>query len=94
MPVLVGASWAGRGRVSIPRSLLALLVAVAFQIGTNYANDYSDGVRGTDTAARIGPRRLVASGLAPAAASRTAAILWWASPPSPASCSRLLTRRG
>jgi 1,4-dihydroxy-2-naphthoate polyprenyltransferase len=75
VPVLVGASWAGRAAVSIPRSLLALLVAVAFQIGVNYANDYFDGVRGVDTAARIGPRRLVASGLAPARAVATAAIV-------------------
>ena len=75
VPVLVGASWAGRHAVSIPRSLLALLVAVAFQIGVNYANDYFDGVRGVDTAARMGPRRLVASGLAPARAVATAAIV-------------------
>jgi 1,4-dihydroxy-2-naphthoate polyprenyltransferase len=75
VPVLVGASWAGRGAVSIPRSLLALLVAVAFQIGVNYANDYFDGVSGVDTAARVGPRRLVASGLAPARAVATAAIV-------------------
>ncbi len=75
VPVLVGASWAGRAAVSIPRSLLALLVAVAFQIGVNYANDYFDGVRGVDTAARIGPRRLVASGLAPSRAVATAAIV-------------------
>ena len=52
--MLVGAAWAGRSAVSIPRSLLALVVAVALQIGVNYANDYFDGVRGVDTAARIG----------------------------------------
>jgi 1,4-dihydroxy-2-naphthoate polyprenyltransferase len=75
VPVLVGASWAGRNAVSIPRSLLALLVAVSFQIGVNYANDYFDGVRGVDTAARMGPRRLVASGLAPPRAVATAAIV-------------------
>jgi 1,4-dihydroxy-2-naphthoate octaprenyltransferase len=75
VPVLVGASWLGRNAVSIPRSLLALLVAVAFQIGVNYANDYFDGVRGVDTAARMGPRRLVASGLAPPRAVATAAIV-------------------
>jgi 1,4-dihydroxy-2-naphthoate polyprenyltransferase len=75
VPVLVGASWAGRSAVSIPRSLLALLVAVTFQIGVNYANDYFDGVRGVDTAARMGPRRLVASGLARPRAVATAAIV-------------------
>jgi len=75
VPVLVGASWAGRAAVSIPRSLLALLVAVALQIGVNYANDYFDGVGGVDTAARVGPRRLVASGLAPPRAVAAAAIV-------------------
>jgi len=75
VPVLVGASWAGRHAISIPRSLLALVVAVALQIAVNYANDYFDGVGGVDTAARMGPRRLVASGLAPARAVATAAII-------------------
>jgi len=42
---------------------LALIVSVALQVGVNYANDYSDGIRGTD-AARVGPLRLVGSGLA------------------------------
>lgn len=45
------------------RAVLALVVAVALQVGVNYANDYSDGVRGTDTE-RVGPTRLVASRLA------------------------------
>ena len=45
------------------RALLALAVAVALQIGVNYANDYSDGVRGTDRN-RVGPPRLVGSGRA------------------------------
>ncbi|MCU1415882.1 MAG: 1,4-dihydroxy-2-naphthoate polyprenyltransferase [Schumannella sp.] len=45
------------------RALLALAVALALQIGVNYANDYSDGVRGTDKN-RIGPARLVGSGRA------------------------------
>jgi 1,4-dihydroxy-2-naphthoate octaprenyltransferase len=75
VPVLVGAAWAGRNAISIPRSLLALLVAVAMQIGVNYANDYFDGVGGVDTAARMGPRRLVASGLAAPRAVAAAAIV-------------------
>ncbi len=54
-------------------ALGALVVALAVQIGTNYANDYSDGVRGTDDA-RVGPLRLVASGLAPPAAVKRAAL--------------------
>ncbi|MRG59620.1 1,4-dihydroxy-2-naphthoate polyprenyltransferase [Agromyces sp. CFH 90414] len=45
------------------RALLALVVALALQIGVNYANDYSDGVRGTDTH-RVGPARLTGSGAA------------------------------
>ena len=75
VPVLVGASWAGRHAISIPRTLLALVVAVALQIGVNYANDYFDGVGGVDTAARMGPRRLVASGLVAPRAVATAAIV-------------------
>jgi 1,4-dihydroxy-2-naphthoate octaprenyltransferase len=75
VPVLVGAAWAGRNAISIPRTLLALLVAVALQIGVNYANDYFDGVGGVDTAARVGPRRLVASGLAPPRAVAAAAVV-------------------
>jgi 1,4-dihydroxy-2-naphthoate octaprenyltransferase len=55
------------------RALLALVVAVALQVATNYANDYSDGVKGTDKA-RVGPVRLVASGLASPASVKRAAI--------------------
>jgi 1,4-dihydroxy-2-naphthoate octaprenyltransferase len=55
-------------------ALLALLVSLALQIGVNYANDYSDGIRGTDHA-RVGPLRLVGSGLARPQAVRTAALL-------------------
>ncbi len=56
------------------RALCALVVAVALQVGTNYANDYSDGVRGTDVA-RVGPLRLVASGLrSPSQVKRAAMI--------------------
>lgn len=56
------------------RALLALIVAVALQVGVNYANDYSDGIRGTDDN-RVGPVRLVGQGLATAAAVRRAALL-------------------
>ena len=55
------------------KALLALLVAVALQVGVNYANDYSDGIRGTD-ADRVGPMRLVGSGAAPAADVKRAAF--------------------
>ena len=61
------------GRVIWWRAVCALVVALGMQIGTNYANDYSDGVRGTD-AERVGPLRLVASGLVPAARVRLAAF--------------------
>jgi 1,4-dihydroxy-2-naphthoate octaprenyltransferase len=54
------------------RAVLAGVVAVALQVGANYANDYSDGTRGTD-ADRVGPLRLVASGLASPAAVKRAA---------------------
>jgi 1,4-dihydroxy-2-naphthoate octaprenyltransferase len=64
VPVLVGAGVAaGYGRFSLWRALLALVVALALQVGVNYANDYSDGVRGTDEG-RVGPTRLVAAGVA------------------------------
>jgi len=55
-------------------ALLALMVAVSLQVAVNYANDYSDGVRGTD-ADRVGPLRLVGSGVAAPAAVRRAAVL-------------------
>ena len=54
----------GYGQFSAWRAALALFVALALQVGVNYANDYSDGVRGTDEH-RTGPVRLVAGGLAP-----------------------------
>ena len=64
VPVVVGTAVAfAGGPVIWWRSLYALIVALGIQIGTNYANDYSDGVRGTD-AERVGPVRLVAGGLA------------------------------
>lgn len=55
-------------------ALLALLVALALQVGVNYFNDYHDGVRGTDDV-RVGPVRLVGQGLATPAAVRQAAII-------------------
>jgi 1,4-dihydroxy-2-naphthoate polyprenyltransferase len=73
-PVIVGAGAAGAiDRFDWWASLLALVVALALQVGVNYANDYSDGIRGTDTA-RVGPLRLVGSGVATAASVRTAAV--------------------
>jgi 1,4-dihydroxy-2-naphthoate octaprenyltransferase len=65
VPVLVGtACAAGRADVVAWRAVAAGVVALALQVGTNYANDYSDGVRGTDRGdRRVGPVRLVGSGL-------------------------------
>ena len=72
-PVLVGTGAAAQlGAASIPRALLAAGVALFLQVGVNFANDYSDGVRGTDLN-RVGPMRLTASGAASPFQVRTAA---------------------
>jgi 1,4-dihydroxy-2-naphthoate octaprenyltransferase len=64
VPVLIGTGVAfGYGKFSAWRAVLALVVALALQIGVNFANDYSDGIRGSDER-RVGPTRLVAAGLA------------------------------
>jgi 1,4-dihydroxy-2-naphthoate octaprenyltransferase len=55
------------------KALLALVVSLALQVGVNYANDYSDGIRGTD-ADRVGPMRLVGSGAAAPGAVKRAAF--------------------
>ena len=74
VPVVVGSGVAaGYGRFSPWRAVLALVVALALQVGVNYANDYSDGIRGTDER-RVGPVRLVASGLARPRQVLTAAL--------------------
>ena len=73
-PVLVGtAAGSLTGPTNWARAAAALAVALGLQVGVNYANDYSDGVRGTD-AERRGPVRLVASGLASPGAVRNAAL--------------------
>ncbi len=75
VPVVVGTACAagvGAG-VSWWRAALAAVVALAMQVGVNYANDYSDGVRGTDEV-RVGPVRLVASKLASPGAVKRAAM--------------------
>lgn len=72
-PVLVGAAATRPAPLAWGRFALCLVVALALQVGTNYANDLSDGLRGTD-AVRIGPRRLVASGDASPFAVRVAAL--------------------
>jgi 1,4-dihydroxy-2-naphthoate octaprenyltransferase len=74
VPVVVGAAAARPAPTLWGRLALCLVVALALQVGTNYANDYADGVRGTDER-RVGPIRLVAAGLATPAAVRSAALL-------------------
>ncbi|CAM5783528.1 1,4-dihydroxy-2-naphthoate polyprenyltransferase [Cellulomonas persica] len=74
-PVLVGTGAAAQLDAShLGRALLALGVALALQVGVNYANDYSDGIRGTDLD-RVGPMRLTASGAARPSDVRNAAFL-------------------
>ena len=73
-PVIAGTGAAiGHGVVAPGRALLALVVAVSLMIGVNYANDYSDGIRGTDDE-RVGPLRLVGSNLAAPSTVRTVAF--------------------
>ena len=73
-PVAAGTGIAhALGAGSVPRALLALLVSLALQVAVNYANDYSDGIRGTD-ADRVGPLRLVGSGTASPGSVRAAAM--------------------
>ncbi|MGV9713245.1 1,4-dihydroxy-2-naphthoate polyprenyltransferase [Gordonia sp. NPDC003424] len=74
-PVVAGTGAALRlGSIEWWKFLLALVVALALIIGVNYANDYSDGIRGTDDD-RVGPMRLVGSGAASPAAVKRAAFL-------------------
>ncbi|WP_166389450.1 1,4-dihydroxy-2-naphthoate polyprenyltransferase [Nocardioides ochotonae] len=73
-PVLVGSGVAAyAGGFVWWKALLALGVSLALQVGVNYANDYSDGIRGTDDD-RVGPMRLVGSGVATPGAVKRAAF--------------------
>lgn len=75
VPVALGTAAAvDEGDVVAWRAIAALVVALALQVATNYANDYSDGVRGTDDG-RVGPLRLVGSGLASPRSVKTAALV-------------------
>ncbi|OLT13395.1 1,4-dihydroxy-2-naphthoate polyprenyltransferase [Pseudonocardia sp. CNS-139] len=77
-PVIAGTGAAiGYGVVNPGHAVLALLVAVALVVGVNYANDYSDGIRGTDDE-RVGPLRLVGSRLAAPTTVRLAAFVCFA----------------
>ena len=78
-PVVLGTAAAHLlGRADAALAILALVVALSLQVGVNYANDYSDGIRGTDEA-RVGPVRLVGQRLAAPSNVRLAAVLSFAS---------------
>src|SRR3954447_1437820 len=83
LPAAIAPVLAGTGAAALVdsvrplRAVLALVVALALQVAVNYANDYSDGLRGTD-AVRVGPLRLVGSGAATPGAVRRAAFLAFA----------------
>ena len=72
-PVVVATALAGSDASLFP-ALLALIVSLSLQVGVNYANDYSDGIRGTDKD-RVGPTRITASGLATPASVKAAAFI-------------------
>ena len=75
-PVLLGTAMAYQaGAMNLSPALLCLGFALLVQVGTNFANDYLDGIRGTDTEARLGPRRAVAGGLVSPLAMKRAAVL-------------------
>jgi 1,4-dihydroxy-2-naphthoate octaprenyltransferase len=73
VPVIVGVALVRPRTINWGNSILCLAVALALQVGTNYANDYSDGIRGTDEV-RVGPFRLTASKLVVAVHVRNAAF--------------------
>lgn len=76
-PVAVGTGAAhALGSSDLGLALLALLVSLGLQVGVNYANDYSDGIRGTDED-RVGPTRLVGQRLADPANVKFMAFLWF-----------------
>lgn len=78
-PVLVGSAFAWRdGQWVAGAAGLSLAFAVLVQVGTNFANDYFDFIKGADTASRVGPRRAVASGLVAPATMRLAMCLVFA----------------
>lgn len=78
-PVLVGSAFAWRDNSLVwPAALACLGFALLIQIGTNFANDYFDFIKGADTAERVGPRRAVASGLVSPVKMKLATILVFA----------------
>lgn len=76
VPVVVGALSVRPTSMNVTRTIGAAAVALALQIGTNYANDYSDGIKGADEN-RVGPFRLTASGLVNKNLVRAMAFAWF-----------------
>jgi len=76
VPVAIGATLVRPLSIEWVNTVLCAAVALALQIGVNYANDYSDGIKGTDEV-RVGPFRLTASKLVPAKAVRNGAFAWF-----------------
>ena len=74
LPVVLGTAAASTEKFSFLSASLCLIIALALQVGVNYANDYSDGVRGSDGPMRIGPTRLVGGDLARASQVLKAAM--------------------
>ena len=75
VPVMIGMACAASSETTFWwRAALAGVVSLALQVGVNYANDYSDGIKGTD-AVRVGPLRLVGSGVASASSVKRAALM-------------------
>ena len=77
VPVVIGAVLVRPRPLEFLNTVLCLIVALALQVGTNYANDYSDGVRGTDEV-RVGPFRLTASRLVAPVSVKRAAFAFFA----------------
>lgn len=75
LPVLLGTVTVSREDFSFLTSILCLILALSLQVGVNYANDYSDGVRGSDGPKRSGPTRLVGGNLASASQVLRAAMI-------------------
>lgn len=77
VPVVIGTLLVRPASIDWLNATLCLIIALSLQVATNYANDYSDGVRGTDEA-RVGPFRLTASRLVAATSVRNAAYAGFA----------------
>ena len=74
-PVVLGTAMAhSDGQFHLLPAAICLVFALLVQIGTNFANDYLDGIKGTDTDVRLGPRRAVAAGLVLASTMKWAVI--------------------